>query len=344
MECRKITTLIPDYADGLLGPAEAARVEAHLKKCRSCAAGLEDYRAYAGRMRGLARMKAPDGFMKELHERLGSAPQKRGFIERIFFPLKIKLPLEAAGLAAACVVMVIFFDPFGFRRSPERIAPLSEEGTAIIADEKAGRPASPSVKKRRAESRDSSLVSDAVASRERAVSKKSLGQKAMQDISRKESDNDDRAAAEEERVEYQEVALIFDRTPSSDMAAGKMDKKKKEDAYSNEGASGVADKKDMASKERKSMKRDSAPGYRSAAGACNRVADIASSVNGKILKSEESGGTCKTVILEIPVRNYSLFMEKMRVIGGKESAKNVRQLEKALKKQQVPVRVDFIEK
>ncbi len=334
--------MIPDYADGLLGPAEAARVEAHLKKCRSCAAGLEDYRAYAGQMRGLARVKAPDGFMKELHERLGTAPGKRGFIERIFYPLKIKLPLEAAGLAAACAVMVIFFDPFGFRRSPERIAPVSQEGSDIIAEEKAGKRSSPSVNKRRAGSREKGLMSDVIASRKRAMSKKSLGGKAVRDLSKMESDNDDRAVAEEERVEYQEVALIFDRTPASDKAAGKLEMKKKDDSFANEGASGAADMKDTAKRERKSMKRDSAPGYRNAASACNRVADIASSVNGKILKSEESGGTCKTVILEIPVKNYGLFMEKMRVIGGKESAKNVRQLERALKKQQVPVRVDFI--
>ena len=57
LTCREVVELLSDYLDGALGPAERARVDAHLETCPECTAYLAQLRTTIG---ALGRLREQD--------------------------------------------------------------------------------------------------------------------------------------------------------------------------------------------------------------------------------------------------------------------------------------------
>ncbi|HSN92379.1 MAG TPA: zf-HC2 domain-containing protein [Anaeromyxobacteraceae bacterium] len=120
--CREWDALLPLHAEGVLDPAEAARLDAHLSGCAGCRAGLE---AYAGAL-SLARLPplseaeraAASGLAGSVLAAHGRSERRRRFARR-----------GLLGLSAAAAVAAAAVAPSLLRPSP---APPSDP--TLVAD------------------------------------------------------------------------------------------------------------------------------------------------------------------------------------------------------------------
>lgn len=99
-----IRKLLPAYCSGDLEPAERIRVEEHLNSCPECSADLADLEITLRLIRSTPRVEPPPWMTSRIIARLREeTAAKRSWLQRIFFPLYIKLPLEFVALLMVCV-------------------------------------------------------------------------------------------------------------------------------------------------------------------------------------------------------------------------------------------------
>jgi len=96
--------LLSAYCGGDLDPAERIRVEEHLSECASCRAELADLQTALRLVRTTPEAEPPAWLATRVMARVREErEQKRSWLQRIFFPLHIKLPIEVAALLMVCV-------------------------------------------------------------------------------------------------------------------------------------------------------------------------------------------------------------------------------------------------
>ena len=96
MTCGDIQNQLPAYEEGLLSPEENEAVASHLVSCRSCRKALEDLKKAHLLVRGLKEVEPPPGFKQAVMKRIRQeTKQKQRFWRKFFFPLYIKIPVQA---------------------------------------------------------------------------------------------------------------------------------------------------------------------------------------------------------------------------------------------------------
>jgi len=96
--------LLSAYCGGDLDPTERVRVEKHLSECASCRAELADLQTALRLVRTTPEAEPPAWLATRVMARVREEQeQKRSWLQRIFFPLHIKLPIEVAALLMVCV-------------------------------------------------------------------------------------------------------------------------------------------------------------------------------------------------------------------------------------------------
>lgn len=128
MDCREIKDLLDRYIDDDLTKDEALIVKKHLSSCKECGEEFALLKKYRAEMSALKPVKAPADFIKQLNDRIDNQSFLKKSVRYLFFPLKRKLLVEAAGLLAVAVLIALFVNPFKQARMPE---------TAKVADEAA---------------------------------------------------------------------------------------------------------------------------------------------------------------------------------------------------------------
>ncbi len=104
MDHSEIRHSLSGYLDGSLVPAEHAAVEEHLRSCRECSEALRELQKTVEHLRGLEQVEPPAWMTQKIMARVREHEEERkGFLHRLFFPLYIKLPLEAVGVALVAV-------------------------------------------------------------------------------------------------------------------------------------------------------------------------------------------------------------------------------------------------
>ncbi len=92
------------YCGGDLAPAERIRLEEHLAGCATCRAELADLQTALRLIRTTPESEPPPWLATRIMARVREQQrQKRSWLQRIFFPLRIKLPIEVAALLLVCV-------------------------------------------------------------------------------------------------------------------------------------------------------------------------------------------------------------------------------------------------
>jgi hypothetical protein len=110
MECSRATELFSEYLDDILDAKTRRVLDEHLAACGRCANDLRALQATLAALGSLDMVKAPADFLEKLHDRIRRDEQVSRFAwlkEKLFFPIRVKLPLEVAGLVMA-VVLVVF--------------------------------------------------------------------------------------------------------------------------------------------------------------------------------------------------------------------------------------------
>src|SRR5206468_6792200 len=114
MTCHDARELFSDWMDEALTAEDRAEVDAHLVGCADCRKELERLTATIALLHRMDRPRAPVGFVDRVLARTSPAPWYERFYKRLFVPLSVKLPAEAAALLLVAGLAV-----YVFQRTPE---------------------------------------------------------------------------------------------------------------------------------------------------------------------------------------------------------------------------------
>jgi len=110
MECKGIREKLSAYLEGMNSPEERRLIEEHLHSCEICRQDLEDLRKAGERVRGLEEVEPPPGMTKKIMSRIREEEAgKRGILQKLFYPLPVKIPLEAVAMVFIAVIAVYVF-------------------------------------------------------------------------------------------------------------------------------------------------------------------------------------------------------------------------------------------
>jgi len=106
MECSRSKELLSDYIDGILDARTKALLEEHLMVCKGCREDLGSLKALVQEMGSLESLEAPTDFLEKVHERIEQRSKFGQIMRRLFFPVRIKVPLELATVAAMAILIL----------------------------------------------------------------------------------------------------------------------------------------------------------------------------------------------------------------------------------------------
>jgi hypothetical protein len=308
MKNNHVSSLLPDYCDGLLTPEEASEVKEHLAGCADCREELRFMKKYLKHAKSFPAVPVPGDFLEKIHARI-DAPARGGIIRTLFLPLKIKLPLEAAGAFALTVLAVFIFKPFEGSRleyhaeRPEMAAPANQ-----YRDRMAG-------KSTAAHERDKQSPGRTIARKDGLPSIK-----ADDAVRRDETDrlmvtngaDTDQFAASEKKAEKEapaaDINLVLKPARSTGGAEKAKDRRHGADSAVMKTYS-YSPREEAASE---SSRSEGLPaGNRARVGT---IANTAVALDGRVVRTgdEDASGTCRLVIVEIPAKNYDRFMAGIR--------------------------------
>ena len=94
--CKDINNLLPAYLEDALSPAERKHVEEHLAGCSSCRQDIADLKKAADLLHNLEEVEPPPFFEQRIMAAIREEnKQKQSVWRKLFFPLHIKIPIQA---------------------------------------------------------------------------------------------------------------------------------------------------------------------------------------------------------------------------------------------------------
>ncbi|MEE9500848.1 MAG: DUF2275 domain-containing protein [Candidatus Aminicenantaceae bacterium] len=303
MNDRHMRDKLSGYIDGMLSQGEASEVKEHLDRCPACMEEYKEMVKIIGHMNQMESLETPEFFVEKVHERLEKLSSLQRFIKGLFFPLKVKIPLELAGVTAAALLVIYIVGVRGKQHVYELAYAQRSQLPTVLQEQKMERGA---------------VLEEAI-----TVSKKAQSAPELQD--EKMEKRDKRAEAEEaispskkelpasapqeKRMERQEPDLAHQKE--------KIDRKTQieAEALSITNAQRSEDRSlEIADKEKGEAEKD-AP--RMATPREENLQDIIIALGGKIIESEYNKDTqvLESLIIEIPVDNYPKLIKTLEERG-----------------------------
>jgi hypothetical protein len=110
MDCKETRRLFDDYLDDRLAPERLKSVEEHLASCRSCCSALHDMKKTVEYLRDIGQEEPPPWLAQKVMAQVRSGvPVKKGIMQRLFYPLRLKLPLEVAATVLIAITALYVF-------------------------------------------------------------------------------------------------------------------------------------------------------------------------------------------------------------------------------------------
>ncbi|MEW6332918.1 MAG: DUF2275 domain-containing protein [Thermodesulfobacteriota bacterium] len=148
MTCDEIEDRLPAYREDLLTAGERKIMAGHLATCPRCSGALARLKKTEQLLQGLGEVEPPPFFEQRIMSRVRQeAGRKRTFLRRLFYPLHIKIPIQAlASLLIAVIAIQVYQagEPEMQRIAPIPI-PMAERATEQVAGAPPGQPVSPSI-------------------------------------------------------------------------------------------------------------------------------------------------------------------------------------------------------
>jgi len=105
MTCKEVESRLAGLIDGALDEGERERVEAHLKSCEDCRRALAELEASDALVKKLEEVEPPPWLKTRVMARVREEAQDRqSVLRKLFFPLHIKVPIQALATVLVAVV------------------------------------------------------------------------------------------------------------------------------------------------------------------------------------------------------------------------------------------------
>ncbi len=137
--CKDIKNLLPAYLEDALSSEEKKHVEEHLAGCFSCRQDIADLKKATDFLHNLEEVEPPPFFEQRIMAAIREEKkQKQGIWRKLFFPLHIKIPIQALA-----TIFIAFFAFHVFQESNQEIkqhvapvpAPVTESAKSRVKPE-----------------------------------------------------------------------------------------------------------------------------------------------------------------------------------------------------------------
>lgn len=124
-QCRDIEEQLTAYLDGVLEAGEKESVEEHLSTCSHCLTAFKDLQRTREILARLDEVDPPSGLAEQIMSRIHEREERRkGLFAKLFFPLHIKIPVQALATILVVVLSVYIYkttlpEMGNFERVPE---------------------------------------------------------------------------------------------------------------------------------------------------------------------------------------------------------------------------------
>jgi hypothetical protein len=110
MNCQEIQNLLPGYWENLLSSEERSVIDSHLPLCPLCRRSLVDLKDTENLLKKLKEVEPPPFFEQRILSRVREeAGQKKGILQKLFFPIHIKIPIQAMATVLIAVLAVYIY-------------------------------------------------------------------------------------------------------------------------------------------------------------------------------------------------------------------------------------------
>jgi hypothetical protein len=148
MTCQEIRNLLPGYEEDGLSLEERRVVEHHLASCPFCQQSLADLKQTRRLLQGLEEVEPPPFLEQRIMARIREeAGTRKSLLQRLFFPLHFKIPLQVTATLLIAVLAVYVFQKNKPAMGPMNPfpVPLHESAGGQKGAESPPAPASPEV-------------------------------------------------------------------------------------------------------------------------------------------------------------------------------------------------------
>jgi hypothetical protein len=138
MACKDIREKLSAYLEGSVSPEESQLIGEHLNSCQECCTRLEELKKAGELVKNLAEVEPPAWLTPKIMSRVRAEEEKkRGIFQKLFYPLHIKVPIEALATVLIAVTAVYVFRAV----EPEmKLAHLPAPTEPMITREEAPKP------------------------------------------------------------------------------------------------------------------------------------------------------------------------------------------------------------
>lgn len=130
MECSNVQEKLSVYVEGMVSPEEKKLIDKHISSCSRCKEALYDLKKTLDYVHNLEDVKPPAWLTQKVMARIQSETEpKKGILQKLFYPLHIKLPVEAVAVVLVAVTAIYIFKIIQPEIVPQKIP--SEVATQI---------------------------------------------------------------------------------------------------------------------------------------------------------------------------------------------------------------------
>jgi hypothetical protein len=110
MECGTILQRLSAYLEGIVSSEEKKLIEEHLLSCQPCSSVLRELKRASELVRDLQEVEPPPWMTQKVLARIRREQEgKKGIFEKLFFPLRIKIPIQATATVLIVVLAIYVF-------------------------------------------------------------------------------------------------------------------------------------------------------------------------------------------------------------------------------------------
>jgi hypothetical protein len=110
MDCNNIQEKLSAYLEGITSSEEKAVIDEHLRSCQKCGETFADLKKTLEYIQSLEDVEAPQWLTQKVMAKVkAEAEPKKGIFQKIFYPLHIKLPIEAVATVLIAVTAIYIF-------------------------------------------------------------------------------------------------------------------------------------------------------------------------------------------------------------------------------------------
>ncbi|MEW6600565.1 MAG: DUF2275 domain-containing protein [Nitrospirota bacterium] len=137
MDCQDIRDKLTAYLEDDLSGPERSQFEMHLQSCPKCSLELEEMKKTIALAQAIEETEPPAWLTQKVMARVREeAAEKKGILQRLFFPLHIKVPIEVfATIAIAVTAFYVFKSVEPEIKPPESITIPSTDIQETVKEE-----------------------------------------------------------------------------------------------------------------------------------------------------------------------------------------------------------------